>query len=614
MPMGQWTRWRRQLVALVAAATIVGATWVAVAIADKVAPDGDDVTTTSGVGTAADPIQLGSVAPGATINTQASFKLECFSAKHVDQNQTVSVTFHSAQIKDASLTTVAGGSVTATNATIGPIPAIWPDDTTGSSNCASTPQTLPDNGNSTVSITAPSTAGSYTASLLFKNATSNTDSAGVQGETTVHYSFTVVANSAPTVGSISGAASVTEADHGASAKTYSVSATDPDGDPLTYAWSITAGSAGASISGASTGSSVDVDFTDGPENVTLQVVVNDGHGHSVTRTLGITEANVAPTVTLSAANDLFVDEGATAHTYNYSIADPGADTVSAVSTNCGLYGDKVAASDSNNNTSGSFQCRFPDGLAGSTVSASATDSDNDTGAADSQSVTVRNVAPTITNFVVNLPTGAACQGVTNSVSVSFGVTDPADEAHDPITGTISWGGGSPTTEAVSGRSIAASHLYGAGTFTLTVSVNDGDGGTDAAGGAGNVKLLYANSGILQPINADKSSNFKLGSTFPIKIRVTDCNGGSVGTLAPDVGLVKVGSGGGVVNEVEVQSVPDAGADMRYDATAQQYIYNLSSKRSTLINPAGAPLDLGSYRVSVSDPSIATAFGFFDIVK
>ena len=61
------------------------------------------------------------------------------------------------------------------------------------------------------------------------------------------------ANAAPTVGSISGASVVSEASGG----TYTVSATDPDGDTLTYAWSVQSGN--ASISGATNTSSASVD-------------------------------------------------------------------------------------------------------------------------------------------------------------------------------------------------------------------------------------------------------------------------------------------------------------------------------------------------------------------
>src|SRR5207247_6477842 len=106
-------------------------------------------------------------------------------------------------------------------------------------------------------------------------------------------------------------------------------------------------------------------------------------------TQSVTVANVAPTVTLVAGNDLSVNEGST-HTYSYTISDPGLDTVSSVATSCGGNGTKSNAS--NTNTSGSFDCSFPDGPAGSSVSAQATDSDGDAGNSASQTVTVNNVA------------------------------------------------------------------------------------------------------------------------------------------------------------------------------------------------------------------------------
>ena len=124
------------------------------------------------------------------------------------------------------------------------------------------------------------------------------------------------------------------------------------------------------------------------------------------------------------------------------------------------------------------------------------------------------------------------------------MSDPATEAYDPIAGTIDWGDGNTTN--ITGRSISGSHSYAAGSYTITVSVNDGDLGTDSKTQA--VSLLYNRTGFLQPINMDNSSNFKLGSTIPVKIKVTDCNGASVGTLVPQVFLTRVGSGSGTVNE------------------------------------------------------------------
>jgi hypothetical protein len=85
------------------------------------------------------------------------------------------------------------------------------------------------------------------------------------------------------------------------------------------------------------------------------------------------------------------------------------------------------------------------------------------------------------------------------------------------------------------------------------------------------------SGYLQPINSDGSSRFKLGSTVPVKFQLM-CNGVPISTAVARM-YVKQGD-----------SQPDPGVDepissaasttgnlFRYDATAKQYIFNLSTK-------------------------------------
>ena len=52
-------------------------------------------------------------------------------------------------------------------------------------------------------------------------------------------------------------------------------------------------------------------------------------------------------------------------TYTYSISDPGQDTSPSVATTAVPTARK--SNDSNTNTSGSFDCTFPDGPASSTV-------------------------------------------------------------------------------------------------------------------------------------------------------------------------------------------------------------------------------------------------------
>jgi hypothetical protein len=384
--------------------------------------------------------------------------------------------------------------------------------------------------------------------------------------------------------------------------------TDPgSADTHTQTWAVTKnGSPHASGSGSS------VTFTpndNGTYVATYTVTDDDNGSDNATQTINV--SNVDPTVTLSNSNTYSWPESASAErTFSYSATDPaGLNDPLTITIDCGTGsgGNYVAGSD----TGSSFKCLFPDGPASPTVQVSADDGDGGTDS-DSHAVTVSNVDPTINGFGIVKQSGAACQGATNTVTVSFTVSDPAAQTSDPITGTIDWGDGS-AAQAIAGRTISQTHSYAAGSYVVTVSVDDGDGGTDTDGGntVGAVALLYATSGILQPINSDKTSNFKLGSTLPVKIRITDCTGASVPNLTPHVGLVKVGAGGGTANEAVPESVPDEGNDMRY--TDGQYIYNLSTKRSTLVSPAG-PLQLGSYKVWVEHASIPTAYGYFDIVK
>ena len=192
-------------------------------------------------------------------------------------------------------------------------------------------------------------------------------------------------------------------------------------------------------------------------------------------------SNVAPTVTLSAGNDLSVDEsGITEHKYSYSISDPGTDDVDSVSTSCGANGDKVLGSDTNTNSSGSFKCTFPDGSAttSSTSASSATDSDSDTGNTDTQSVSVANVAPTAH---LSGP-GNVDEGSTHTYT--FTVTDPGLDTfavNTPAFPDCGTGGnyvaGSLTTN-LGGGSFDCTFPDGPTTTDVKIRVTDSDGASD----------------------------------------------------------------------------------------------------------------------------------------
>ena len=85
------------------------------------------------------------------------------------------------------------------------------------------------------------------------------------------------------------------------------------------------------------------------------------------------------------------------------------------------------------------------------------------------------------------------------------------------------------------------------------------------------------TGILQPINADGSSTFKMGSTIPVKVKLTGPNQTCQNALIA-VGVSKTSdlSIGGV-DEASSTSGADTGFYMRYDATEGLYIYNLATK-------------------------------------
>ena len=117
------------------------------ALADSVAADGDQIS--PGVQTYVD---LGSVSPGATIARDVPLTLFCGGLHHVDPGQIVTV--------GVAATTVPseGGSIVATDVTIGPGPSSWADDTAGISGCSG-PMWVGAATPSHVSLVAPMTPG-----------------------------------------------------------------------------------------------------------------------------------------------------------------------------------------------------------------------------------------------------------------------------------------------------------------------------------------------------------------------------------------------------------------------------------------------------------------------
>jgi Kelch motif protein len=116
--------------------------------------------------------------------------------------------------------------------------------------------------------------------------------------------------------------------------------------------------------------------------------------------------------------------------------------------------------------------------------------------------------------------------------------------------------------------------------SMTVHINVGYGICSASIGAGGV--------ILPPINSDGTSVYKRqgGSSIPVKFRVCDAFGNSISNPA----AVFAGTGGSLtmlsavrgtitnINEVDGTDIPDAA--FRWDASGQQWIFNMATSNLT----------------------------------
>jgi hypothetical protein len=84
--------------------------------------------------------------------------------------------------------------------------------------------------------------------------------------------------------------------------------------------------------------------------------------------------------------------------------------------------------------------------------------------------------------------------------------------------------------------------------------------------------------VLQPSNADGSSVFKQKSTVPVKFRVCDANGASIGSnVVAGFNLVQIINGTivNVVTEPVDSTTPDT--TFRWSASDQQWIFNTNTK-------------------------------------
>jgi hypothetical protein len=125
-----------------------------------------------------------------------------------------------------------------------------------------------------------------------------------------------------------------------------------------------------------------------------------------------------------------------------------------------------------------------------------------------------------------------------------------------------------------------------GTKTISVTVWDKAGNAKTVTKTVNVEYNFI--GFLDPINNDGTSIFKLKSTVPVKFQLKDAQGNYVSTAVASISVAKLSNNvwGEDMEPVSTASSTQ-GTIFRYDASSNQYIFNLSTKE----------LSTGSWRIS-----------------
>jgi Big-like domain-containing protein/HYDIN/CFA65/VesB family protein len=276
----------------------------------------------------------------------------------------------------------------------------------------------------------------------------------------------------PPVTSISGGPAIVNEDN-TTAVTYTFTVTDVDSSSFTvvagYPLCNDSGPVATNLVLTASGGTFDCLFADGPADQTLSIQVDDGDGaQSSVATKDVHVDNVAPTISPSGA--AHVNEGSAYSLTLGAVTDPGTDTVSSYVVR---WGD--GSSDTYSTNVGAKTHTYADGPAGETITVDLVDEDGTFLAAGGTSVTVDNVAPTIS------PSGAAHVNEGSAYSLTLGaVTDPGTDTVSSY--VVHWGDGSSDTYSTNVGAKTHTYADGPAGETITVDLVDEDGTFLAAGG------------------------------------------------------------------------------------------------------------------------------------
>jgi hypothetical protein len=183
---------------------------------------------------------------------------------------------------------------------------------------------------------------------------------------------------------------------------------------------------------------------------------------------------------------------------------------------------------------------------------------------------------TVTVVDTTPPTLSLPGSITATASSTNGaVVNYSASATDLVDGAIS-----PVCSRRSGSTFAL------GTTVVNCTASDSHGNT--ATGSFQIAVQYAGFAFLPPVRADGSSIFNLGSTVPVKFRLSN-GSASVTNAVATLSVAKISSGiVGTHMEATSTSAATTGNAFRYDSASGDYIFNLRTQ----------PLSKGTWQLSV----------------
>lgn len=344
--------------------------------------------------------------------------------------------------------------------------------------------------------------------------------------------------------------------------------TDEDGDALSL----------QSVSGALHGSVAVVSgqavFTpeanyNGPAS--FDYVVSDGHGGTASGTVGVTVNAVNDAPSLSNVPATATIPELASYTFNAQANDVdgqaltfslvGAPAGATINPSTGQFSWTPSEAQGGTVSPYVFKVRVSDGVVNVESDVSLT-------------VTEVNSAPTLANIpdqVVTLggtltftATGADADVPAQTLTYSLTGAFPAGATINPATGVFNW----TPTAAQSGQ-----------VYVFGIHVADNGAGQLQAEMSVRVGVGYTWSGLLQPVNQNGSSIFKLGRTIPVKFQLTGASAGVTNAVAR-LYVAKI-SESVVGTEEEADSTSNATEGNLFRYSGGQYIFNLSTEGLTV---------------------------------